>query len=316
MISLLLLCTAAEPTTQANHTAAAGHCGGHIYGCECTDCCEPGYACAACGSECCCKIQPHATIQVNAPLPERKQAPPGWKHKGRAPADHAVTFTLALKQRNLGELERAFRDVSDPTHDDYGKFMTKAEITELVAPHPSDVKKVGSFLTKHGAFNLKMHGDAITAQGHVSDVEEIFATEMHTWTHKEWKREIVRQNGKWTLPKDIAPLLEFATGVADFPMKRPAAVKRFKPTGAEAPQAASTEQGMIVPSALKSMCAPSRPDTLAPGALDPHPLAQVRRPQRGDRVPHQVFGGADRVPGRVCVREEPAAALLPADRTG
>ena len=52
---------------------------------------------------------------------DRHPVPPHWKQLARAPKEHVVEMRIGLKQRNFEELERQLFEVSDPTHERYGR---------------------------------------------------------------------------------------------------------------------------------------------------------------------------------------------------
>jgi hypothetical protein len=78
---------------------------------------------------------------------------------------------------------------------------------------------------------------------------------------QKWGRKLLRQFGAYSIPSELDSVVDFVTGISDFPMPRADAHKRFP---AKAAATAATEssgralsetamQGMVVPSTLRSL---------------------------------------------------------------
>ena len=76
--------------------------------------------------------------------------PPGWVEGGSPPPDHIIALRIGLPQPNFPALEEHLYQVSDPTHPRYGKHLCKEEVEELVAPHPSSLDAVNTWLATYG----------------------------------------------------------------------------------------------------------------------------------------------------------------------
>jgi tripeptidyl-peptidase-1 len=50
----------------------------------------------------------------------RLRVPEGWSNVGKADPETLITLTIALKQRNLAQLEALLMAVSDPKSSQYG----------------------------------------------------------------------------------------------------------------------------------------------------------------------------------------------------
>ena len=62
----------------------------------------------------------------------------------------SVTFLLKQDQTRLDELDRVFRAVSDPEHDDYGMFISRDQAAEFMSPDSASLKHVTDHLTQLG----------------------------------------------------------------------------------------------------------------------------------------------------------------------
>lgn len=79
-----------------------------------------------------------------------------WNFEGTATLDETAVFIFGLKQKNLEILERRFWQVSDPTHSDYGDFMTNDQITNLI----------GSGLQSSKFFLYRLTNEVFSSSGH------------------------------------------------------------------------------------------------------------------------------------------------------
>ena len=83
-------------------------------------------------------------------LKESVDIPRGWVEHSVPPPDHIISLRIGLPQLNFPTLERHLYEVSDPDHHRYGKHLSKQEVEELVAPHPTSLDAVHEWLGNHG----------------------------------------------------------------------------------------------------------------------------------------------------------------------
>jgi subtilase family serine protease len=63
-----------------------------------------------------------------------------------------IPIDILLKLRNTDKLERIFWEVNNPQHYNYGKFLTTAEVNELITPEPASINKYLNY-TSPSVFN-------------------------------------------------------------------------------------------------------------------------------------------------------------------
>jgi len=127
-----------------------------------------------------------------------------------------VTFIVALHQQNVELLEQTFWEVSDPDHANYRNFMSIAEITSMVAPPKKVQQKVLEWLVKHNVVTVENRGDSILATATVQDASDLFDTEFHSFRRADGKT-LVRQVGKFSIPKKYAEYVDMVFGLSEFP---------------------------------------------------------------------------------------------------
>jgi len=99
---------------------------------------------------------------------------------GRAPSEHVIQLHIALPQPRFPELEQHLAEISDPFHERYGDHLSKEQVEELVAPHPSSVDAVHEWLAGYGIRSKACHrspaGDWVTVYVPVAQAEKMLGT--------------------------------------------------------------------------------------------------------------------------------------------
>jgi len=70
----------------------------------------------------------------------------GWRGSSRVP-DYSAYRSLSAQFRHVG---KAALEGSNPSHPRYGYHLSKREVEDLVASHPSSLSVVNSWLASHG----------------------------------------------------------------------------------------------------------------------------------------------------------------------
>lgn len=133
-------------------------------------------------------------------LKERHAVPRGWTAISRAPSSHTIDLEIGLKHQNQDKLEQHVNEVSDPSHARYGKYLSAAEVKELIAPSDESFDLVNTWLLDHGISTaaLSPSGDSIWLKLPVSKIEELLDTTYSVFRHEDGT-EFVRAP-EWSLP--------------------------------------------------------------------------------------------------------------------
>ncbi|PFH51348.1 hypothetical protein AMATHDRAFT_142954, partial [Amanita thiersii Skay4041] len=127
------------------------------------------------------------------------------KHSTPSP-DHIIVLRIGLPQPNFPILENHLWEVSDPEHHRYGKYLSKEEVEELVAPHPDSLNAVNEWLAMHGLGEDDVvrspAQDWVTIKVPVSLVEKMLDTTYHVWKHEKSGDYLVRTTS-YSLPKGL-----------------------------------------------------------------------------------------------------------------
>jgi len=65
-----------------------------------------------------------------------------WESKGRAEKSESRTLFLAIRERNMFELEDLALDISDPESSSFGHQLSFEDLREMTAPSSDDTNKV------------------------------------------------------------------------------------------------------------------------------------------------------------------------------
>ena len=94
---------------------------------------------------------------------------------------------FAVQLQNMAKLTQILHDVSNPKSDNYGNYMTKQEVVDLVS-NPAANEFIRAYLVNIGATIVEETdgGDFITARGSVELWEETFDTEFYAYHHYKY----------------------------------------------------------------------------------------------------------------------------------
>ncbi|RDB19145.1 Tripeptidyl-peptidase sed3 [Hypsizygus marmoreus] len=148
-----------------------------------------------------------APPRVSAPkVKEIVAEPRGWVKVAPAPADHEIELRIGLPQPNFPLLEQHLYEVSDPYHERYGAHLSKAEVEDLVAPHPESVNVIEEWLAAHGLGSTDLARspakDWVTINIPVHLAEKMLDTKYHVWKHIESGAHLIRTTS-YSLPENV-----------------------------------------------------------------------------------------------------------------
>jgi len=148
--------------------------------------------------------------------------PPTWKKMGVPKDDSLLKFTVALRQQNLDVLENLFNEVSDPSHPNYGKHLSLAQLSELVLPKPSHMKAVIAWLKSEGVndFQLPPTQDLLSFEAPVFKAQRMFNCTFAVFEHEESGKRLTRCTSLYSVPQDVAAAIDFVGGLIHFPKVR------------------------------------------------------------------------------------------------
>lgn len=142
-----------------------------------------------------------------------------WDVQGESATDAKLNFIFAVKQQNLDKLTSILNEVSDPTNEKYGDYLSFDELGNLIA-NEEGAKKIALFLSGDDAITYKTtdNADFITASMPVASAERLFKAKFNDYKRKDIDFTVSRSD-EYTLPEELAEHVDFVEGLINFPSK-------------------------------------------------------------------------------------------------
>lgn len=142
-------------------------------------------------------------------LKDEIAVPYGWSQTHeRIEKSKLMDLRIGLVQQNIDEAQSMLHEISNPRHRKYGRYLSKAEIRELLAPSAESVDKVMDWLTNHhkiAKHNIAQVGDFIHCKVSVATAEKMLDTEYNMY-HSKGKK--VARALHYSLPYDLHDHIE------------------------------------------------------------------------------------------------------------
>ncbi|HVY68322.1 MAG TPA: protease pro-enzyme activation domain-containing protein [Verrucomicrobiae bacterium] len=109
----------------------------------------------------------------------------------RLPATNQLSLALGLPLRNRGALTNLLRDLYDPAHPRFRKFLTPEEFTEQFGPTEKEYEATVAFARTNGMVISERHPNRmlVTVTGAVGDIERAFGVRLRLYQHPEEARQ-------------------------------------------------------------------------------------------------------------------------------
>eukprot|EP00163_Fabomonas_tropica_P000428 TRINITY_DN10261_c0_g1_i1.p1 TRINITY_DN10261_c0_g1~~TRINITY_DN10261_c0_g1_i1.p1 ORF type:complete len:610 (-),score=190.37 TRINITY_DN10261_c0_g1_i1:194-2023(-) len=158
------------------------------------------------------------------PLEPRQslRIPKGWQQVAPAQGSEKVTLTFALKQQNKDKLDARFWAVSEPNQSNYGQYMSRSEVDDLVRPARGTIAAVTAWLSQHNVDTQRdcIHttaSDFIKCTMGVQTAETLLNTRFYHYVSTARRRSVLRAPFLYTVPSALAKHLDFIGGIHRFP---------------------------------------------------------------------------------------------------
>lgn len=115
---------------------------------------------------------------------------------------------LALKQYNTDILKSKLESISDPLSDEYGKFMTREEINNLVRPEILNTSNTLNYFSKFSLDNFINYGDSIYFEASSETLEQMF------------KIQDTKNIRGYTIPEEISHDVDFLEMSSNYRKKK------------------------------------------------------------------------------------------------
>merc|ERR1711988_110827 len=217
---------------------------------------------------------------MEAPLGRRvryfRAGPPKeFTRVGRTHPDKECHFSLALPQRNMDVLEETVLRISNPKDADYGKWLTKQQIFDLIGTPRHIVEDVRSWLFSvdnriKGLRSLDFTGDSFLVSCSCAYAEALFQTEIHDFHNFDRSVTVSKHFGSLSVPEELDSAIELITGITDF---SPARLEVVRSSG----NALRQQQYCNTPPSMRELYNMSSSD-VASSSVSQAPFAQASQP--------------------------------------
>ncbi len=151
-----------------------------------------------------------------------------WRIGDRTPADTILFFTMALNVPSESQrtLNRVFRRVSSPSHPDYGRYWSRAEVSALLQPREHHLSAVRKFLDKHGISmktDVAFHNNLLSFAMDAASAESAFETRFYEFHHRHHTHVTLHRaalHKGYSLPPDVAEAVASVDGITRLPQLR------------------------------------------------------------------------------------------------
>ncbi|KAI9433494.1 subtilisin-like protein [Lactarius indigo] len=210
--------------------------------------------------------------------------PEAWETLGHPPADTTIDLFLKMKPQDENALVDVLREVSDPRHAKYGAYLSKGQVTKLVAPHPETLNLVHSWLKDHGippsSVSMTLGGDWLMVVGvPVSKANVILGASYQLYQHVEVNDTVLR-TVSYSLPEVLHEHIKTVVPTTFFGSPRTQWMKpRIRPRGTAAARTKAGSEELVenkknpvTPSYLRGLY---KTMGYVPAAVDQNAIATV-----------------------------------------
>jgi tripeptidyl-peptidase-1 len=145
-----------------------------------------------------------AWIVPTAPQRRAGALPSGFRAVGPAPADEVINLRFALPQKDFSGLEKALYAASTPGGENYGQYLSKAEVNAFVAPSTEILESVRSWLTTNGLSSslASPAGDWITVNATVEQANKLLQAKYTSFSQDGTDTKVTRTL-EFTIPAEV-----------------------------------------------------------------------------------------------------------------
>lgn len=199
---------------------------------------------------------PEARIPMEPGVPIFNASTSSWAKVGNPPPEHRMTFVVAVRvdDERQADLERVFWEVSNPDHENYGRYLNLHQVTELLAVPEERAERVRAYFASTGATEavVSPNRDMITVTMPVAAVEAALDTKIHIFSHPIESASIMRASAGYSLPLSIASDVVMVGELLQFPNPHYRGLQGLIGGSGQWPNACSAAgcKGLVTPAVL------------------------------------------------------------------
>lgn len=152
---------------------------------------------------------------------DRVNVPRDWVKRSPATGHEVVDLHLALAKRDQAGLERRLLEISDPSHSDYGNWLSRDEVDAHFEPTPETRDVVARWLSQYGvtgeSIQKRSEGDGqLSVRVPVVTAREMLGGAEFSWFEHRSSGEKRFTTPAYSLPREVAPHVDAIFGIASF----------------------------------------------------------------------------------------------------
>ncbi|CEJ82960.1 hypothetical protein VHEMI02997 [[Torrubiella] hemipterigena] len=155
---------------------------------------------------------------------EAVNVPHTWTASGAPKPDTKMRLQIGLKQQDMAGLEKRLMEISDHTHADYGKWLSKEDMAAYTSPSAETLRLVKSWLEEAGVAPSAIgqaQPDWVHVDVDVATAEKLLGTQYSVYKNtKDTSSPDIIRTSQYSVPKalhghidTIQPTTSFAHGV-------------------------------------------------------------------------------------------------------
>eukprot|EP01084_Bolivina_argentea_P168808 292665_1 len=152
-----------------------------------------------------------------------------WIEIKRSNPYKSIKLSVMVKRQNIDQLQRTLFAVSTPSSDNYGKFLTLKEISDMIAPKTSAIESVKQWLASSMNNSIKNDSiisetkncDILTITASIGKIEKLLKTKYFDYQSTFDPNLVVSRVKMGTfyhVPSNIAPFLDLIIPTHRFPV--------------------------------------------------------------------------------------------------
>ncbi|PKI85504.1 tripeptidyl-peptidase I [Malassezia vespertilionis] len=155
---------------------------------------------------------------------EHVHVPDTWVRQSSAKGDETIQLQFALKWKHPNSIEQELDKTSDPDSPEYLQHLSKDQVLEMLKPADNATETVKNYLQQSGVpkkhIKSSATGDWVLVKVPARHASALLGdAKFSVYRHKESQEEIVRTT-RYTLPQDIAAVVDFVSGITHFSSQR------------------------------------------------------------------------------------------------
>ncbi|KAF7545304.1 hypothetical protein G7Z17_g9268 [Cylindrodendrum hubeiense] len=133
----------------------------------------------------------------------RELTPPGWKQTGHPAADKLIKFSIGIQPEDHELLERTLYEISDPSHANYGRHLSRDAANALLNPSQVATESVKRWLSDTGIpeHDVRDDGQWMHIRTTIGQAEGLLSTRFSVFARDG---ESVVRTREYSVPEEVS----------------------------------------------------------------------------------------------------------------